>query len=86
MNKDRQTQREEETAINEFTAKLENRWKLDNFVCVGLDTEFDRLPNVFKKYPSKSEAVVRFNQDIVDATHDLVCAYKPNAAFYEAMG
>src|SRR5437867_13086 len=74
------------TAINEFVAKLENRWQLDNFVCVGLDTEFGKFPNVFRQYKSKSDAVVRFNKDIVDATHDLVCAYKPNVAFYEAMG
>jgi orotidine-5'-phosphate decarboxylase len=59
---------------------------LDNFVCVGLDTEFGKLPNVFRQYPSRAEAVVRFNKNIVDATHDLVCAYKPNAAFYEALG
>jgi len=78
--------KEQETPINEFSAKLENRWKQGNFVCVGLDTEFDRLPKAFKKYSSKSEAVIRFNKDIVDATHDLVCAYKPNAAFYEALG
>ena len=51
-----------------------------------MDTEFDKLPTTFRQYTSKPEAIVRFNQDIIDATHDLVCAYKPNAAFYEALG
>jgi orotidine-5'-phosphate decarboxylase len=71
---------------NEFIAKLEDRWKLENFVCVGLDTEFASLPEAFRQYTSRADAIVRFNRDIVDATHDLVCAYKPNAAFYESLG
>lgn len=83
---ERSKSQEEESGINNFIAKLEGRWALDNFVCVGLDTEFGKLPKAFRKHTSKGEAVVRFNKDIVDATHDLVCAYKPNAAFYEALG
>jgi len=35
---------------------------------------------------SVEEALFIFNRDIIDATHDLVCAYKPNSAFYEAQG
>src|SRR5690242_2662868 len=83
---ERSKSQEEESGINDFIAKLEGRWVLDNFVCVGLDTEFGKLPKVFRKGTSRGEAVLRFNKDIVDATHDLVCAYKPNAAFYEALG
>ena len=86
MSQERQKSNEQEAIINEFIAKLENQWKLDNFVCVGLDTEFDKLPKAFRQYSSKAEAIVQFNKDIIDATHDLVCAYKPNAAFYEALG
>jgi orotidine-5'-phosphate decarboxylase len=73
--------KEQEPAINDFIAKLEDRWKSDSFVCVGLDTEFAKLPEAFRQYTSKADAVARLNRDIVDATHDLVCAYKLNAAF-----
>jgi orotidine-5'-phosphate decarboxylase len=83
---ERAAPKENEARMNEFIAKLEDQWNLDNFVCVGLDTEFGRLPDVLRQYTSKSDAVVHFNKDIVDVTHDLVCAYKPNAAFYEALG
>jgi len=86
MQETRRAPNGQEPTINQFIAKLEDRWKLENFVCVGLDTEFARLPETFRQYTSRTDAVVRFNKDIVDATHDLVCAYKPNAAFYEALG
>ncbi|PKB73762.1 MAG: orotidine-5'-phosphate decarboxylase [SAR202 cluster bacterium Io17-Chloro-G7] len=48
-----------------------------SLVCVGLDPEPSRMP---------VDDVFEFNRAIVDATRDLVCAYKPNAAFYEALG
>ena len=48
-----------------------------SLLCVGLDPDPDRMP---------IGDVVAFNSAIVDATHDLVCAYKPNIAFYEARG
>ena len=48
-----------------------------SLVCVGLDVDPQRMP---VKDP------LEFNQAIVDATADLVCAYKPNLAFYEALG
>ena len=48
-----------------------------SLLCVGLDPDPARMP---------IEDVVAFNSAIVDATHDLVCAYKPNVAFYEARG
>ncbi len=46
-------------------------------LCVGLDPDPTLLP---------IKDVAEFNKAIVDATHDLVCAYKPNIAFYEALG
>jgi len=49
-----------------------------SLLCVGLDTRLDRLP--------AGETLFDFNRRIVDATRDLVCVYKPNAAFYEAAG
>lgn len=83
---------------SEFVAKLENRWLQDNFVCVGLDSDFSQIPQVLKDAtPITSlaanlqdihaeEVMFRFNKAIIDATADLVCAYKPNPAFYEAQG
>ncbi|MGH2495294.1 MAG: orotidine-5'-phosphate decarboxylase [Ktedonobacteraceae bacterium] len=69
-----------------FINKLEACWQRDNFVCVGLDADYDQLPAVIKAGRLVENALFQFNREIVDATHDLVCAYKPNAAFYEAQG
>ena len=58
-------------------------------VCVGLDTDPDDLPRCLGangKPSSRSRAVLTFNRAIVDATADLVCAYKLNLGFYEAEG
>ncbi len=69
-----------------FIARLEAGWRRDNFVCVGLDADYDQLPEVIKAGRPVDDALFHFNREIIDATHDLVCAYKPNAAFYEAQG
>ena len=64
--------------MDNFTARL--RAACDaahSLVCVGLDVDPAALP--------VADAAA-FNRAIVDATADLVCAYKPNLAFYEAMG
>jgi orotidine-5'-phosphate decarboxylase len=65
-----------------FTNKLKNIWSKNNsLLCVGLDPDMEKLPKhlLKSKYP-----VFDFNKAIVDATHDLVCAYKPQIAFYSA--
>ena len=69
-----------------FITKLEACWQRDNFVCVGLDSDYDQLPDAIKAVRPVEDALFHFNREIIDATHDLVCAYKPNAAFYEAQG
>src|SRR5437764_7012563 len=69
-----------------FIVKLERGWQQHNFVCVGLDADYDQLPSIIKTRQSVEDAIFHFNREIIDATHDLVCAYKPNAAFYEAQG
>lgn len=69
-----------------FLAMLERGWQADTCVCVGLDPDYNRLPASVKDGLSVEDAVYTFNCAIVDATHDLVCAYKPNSAFYEALG
>lgn len=74
-----------------FREMLENQWSRGNFVCVGLDSEFGKIPKSAHQSGNECEVsvpntVVAFNIAIVEATKDLVCAYKPNAAFYEAHG
>lgn len=69
-----------------FVEMLEDRWRGGNFVCVGLDSDHSKIPEILTTKFFAEEAVFRFNMEIVDATHNLVCAYKPNAAFYEALG
>lgn len=67
-----------------FQAKLDHLvTKNNSLVCIGLDSNFDNLPPHLKK---KRHPQFTFNKAIIDATHDLVCAYKPNSAFYEAQG
>ena len=68
-----------------FRELLESRWKLGNFLCVGLDSELERIPESARKATVR-ETILSFNKEIIDATKDLVCAFKPNPAFYEALG
>jgi orotidine-5'-phosphate decarboxylase len=55
-------------------------------VAVGLDPDPGRIPGSVAPGASPAERVVEFNRRIVEATADIACAYKPNAAFYEALG
>ena len=67
-----------------FIQTLESLWQKNNsLVCVGLDTDTSRIPDHLKdeKYP-----LFEFNKAIVDATADLVCAFKPQIAYYAAAG
>ncbi len=76
---------EEDSFESTFISMLERRWQENTFVCVGLDPVYERLPAKVKQGASPEDAFFAFNRDIIDATHDLVCAYKPNSAFYEAL-
>lgn len=75
-----------ETPKSEFVAKLEARWSKGNFVCVGLDSDYTKLPEHLKNPLDIARSLSHFNFGIVEATHDLVSAYKPNVAFYESYG
>lgn len=67
-----------------FNDKLNNIIvKNNSLLCVGLDPDIKKLPAVIKK---SDYSFFEFNKAIIDSTHDLVCAYKPNPAFYEAYG
>lgn len=54
-----------------------------SFLCVGLDTDINKIPEHLKR---AKDPVFEFNKAVIDATHDLCVAYKPNLAFYESLG
>jgi orotidine-5'-phosphate decarboxylase len=54
-----------------------------SFLCVGLDTDIDRIPKQFLKYDNP---VLEFNKAIIEITAPYAVAYKPNTAFYERYG
>jgi len=58
----------------------------DSLLCVGLDPDPDRLPAGLRAGKAGAADVAAFQRAIIEATSDLVCAYKPNLAFYEALG
>lgn len=67
-----------------YMAQLSARWQEHGtLVCVGLDPIPSRMPVAIQ---NQSNAIFVFNQAIIDATHDLVCAYKPQIAHYAALG
>lgn len=67
-----------------FKQKLDSAiTKNNSLLCVGLDTDIKKIPSHLK---NESESLFIFNKAIIDATADLVCSYKPNIAFYEAVG
>jgi orotidine-5'-phosphate decarboxylase len=67
-----------------FTQSLAATWqRTRSLVCVGLDPDITRLP---AHLPSSNAGVAQFCRAIVDATHDLVCAYKPQIAYFAALG
>lgn len=71
-----------------FLEKLEKIAKKNqSLVCVGLDSDVDRLRHLNRGFGGKSKIdQFSFNKYIIDSTFDLVCSYKLNSAFYEAIG
>lgn len=57
--------------------------KKKSFLCIGLDVDLDKIPNHLL---AEKDPIFAFNKAIIDATHHLTVAYKPNIAFYEAYG
>lgn len=64
-------------------ALFEQIQKKQSFLCVGLDTDLSKIPDYLLKL---EDPIFEFNKQIIDATADLAVAYKPNIAFYEALG
>jgi orotidine-5'-phosphate decarboxylase len=54
-----------------------------SFLCIGLDVDLNKIPQHLLK---EKDPIFAFNKAIIDATHHLCVAYKPNTAFYEAYG
>lgn len=57
--------------------------KKNSYLCVGLDTDISKIPAHLK---NSADPIFEFNKQIIDATHEYCVAYKPNIAFYEALG
>ena len=55
----------------------------ESFLCVGLDVDLNKIPSHLL---ATEDPIFEFNKAIIDATHDLCVAYKPNTAFFEAYG
>ncbi|OGU43714.1 MAG: orotidine 5'-phosphate decarboxylase [Ignavibacteria bacterium GWC2_56_12] len=67
-----------------FTDRLRSiQLQKRSLLCVGLDVDPAKLPQSLK---AESDGIIKFITAIIEATSDLVCAYKPNLAFFEAMG
>jgi orotidine-5'-phosphate decarboxylase len=70
--------------VTPFRERLREAWQRSrSLLCVGLDPDTTKIPARFANSP---EPIFEFNREVVDATHDLVCAYKPQIAFYSAAG
>lgn len=54
-----------------------------SFLCIGLDTDLKKIP---QHLLNEEDPIFAFNKAIIDATHDITLAYKPNIAFYESLG
>lgn len=65
-----------------FKQKLSAIWSAnDSLLCVGLDPDLARIPSHIK---AMEDPIFEFCKQLVDATHDLVCAYKPQIAYFSA--
>lgn len=66
--------------------KLYQRVEQRGFVCVGLDTSLNYIPEKMKKGKSISQAIIDFNKEIIDNTEDVCAIYKLQIAYYESYG
>lgn len=70
--------------MNKFLDKLNNKFQeKKSLICVGLDPDPKKIPERFK---TEKDPVLAFNKYIIDETKQFTAAYKPNMAFYEALG
>lgn len=70
-----------------FIDKLINSFNDSNsHLCIGLDSRYDKLPQIVKKSSTIEQSIFTFNKQVIDTTHDIVVAYKINVAFYAGFG
>jgi orotidine-5'-phosphate decarboxylase len=62
---------------------IDSIYRKQSYLCIGLDTDIRKIPQCLLQY---EDPVYEFNRAIIEATSDYCIAYKPNLAFYEAMG
>ena len=68
--------------MNDFVKKLAGAWRANNsLLCVGIDPDLKRFPALLD---GRADAITQFCRAIVDATADLVCAFKPQIAYFHA--
>src|SRR5690606_9320148 len=67
----------------EYQTLVQNIRQKKSNLCIGLDTDLQKIPPFLLK---EEDPVFAFNKAIIDATQDLCVAYKPNIAFYECLG
>ena len=68
--------------MSKFIRQLDAAWAAnDSLLCVGIDPDLARFPSALKDQP---RALLEFGRAIVDATADLVCAFKPQIAYFHA--
>jgi orotidine-5'-phosphate decarboxylase len=65
------------------SALIQTIFEKKSYLCVGLDTDMTKIP---KHLLNEKDPIFEFNRQIIDATKDFCVAYKPNIAFYEALG
>jgi len=66
--------------VSDITAEIKRK---KSFLCIGLDVDLAKIPEHLLQ---EEDPIFAFNKAIIDATHDIAVAYKPNTAFYEAYG
>lgn len=65
---------------------FENIMRKRSFLCVGLDTDVNKIPEFLFDREGDLDPIFEFNKNIIDATAEFCVAYKPNLAFYESLG
>lgn len=76
---------EGEMATRYFRDLIENQWSKNRFLCVGLDSDFDKIPESVRRI-SVADAMHLFNRSIIEGVSDLACAFKINPYFYLSEG
>ena len=71
--------------MDNFSEILNYQWGKKRFLCVGLDSDYRKIPTELQKLPV-AEAIFQFNRALIEATAEHCCAFKPNSAFYEGYG